>query len=67
MSDNVQYLVSQLATDEDRIHRFQIKLDETTAPLDNAEPDNLRALKLLAEELIFENREELQSIADTLV
>lgn len=66
VSGNVEYILEHLAAEGDQVHRFQIRLDESTAPLDNAEAGNLRALKLIAEELIFLNRERLEAISDTL-
>lgn len=67
VSGNVEYILEHLADPGDRIERLQIRLDEHTAPLDRADRTNMRALKLLAEELIFQNRERLEALAAVLV
>jgi patatin-like phospholipase/acyl hydrolase len=66
VSDNVQYLLAHLLDDDDRLHRFQLKLDERTAPMDNAQPDNLKALKLLAEDMIFNEAQHLEAVGEIL-
>lgn len=67
VSGNVEYIIEHLADPGDRIERFQIRLDEETAPLDRADRTNLRALKLLSEELIFQNLGRLESLGNALV
>lgn len=66
VSDNVQYLIEQLAAEGDYIFRFQVRLNEDTSALDNVKPENLRALKLVAEELIFQERQKLEKLCRIL-
>jgi patatin-like phospholipase/acyl hydrolase len=66
VSDDVQYLLDHMIDDADRLHRFQVKLDGRTAPMDNARPDNIKALKLLAEDMIFNERRHLETLGKML-
>jgi hypothetical protein len=66
VSDNVQYLLDHMVSEGDRLYRLQVKLNEQTAPMDNANPDNIKALKLLAEDLIFNERKRIEAIARIL-
>jgi len=49
-----------------RYFRFQVKLHKGLEDMDNADVKNLRALSLLSEDLIEENRDTLRSLCDRL-
>jgi patatin-like phospholipase/acyl hydrolase len=67
VSDDVQYLTAHLLDEADRLHRFQLKLDERTSPMDNASPENIKALKLLAEDMIFNERRHLETLGSRIL
>lgn len=49
-----------------RYHRLQTPLDQASDDLDDASPENIRALKLTAERLISERAEELEALCEEL-
>ncbi|MFQ5471857.1 MAG: patatin-like phospholipase family protein, partial [Dehalococcoidia bacterium] len=49
-----------------RYYRFQTKLNEANDDMDDASPTNLRALQLLAEEMIGENTHAITELCDQL-
>ena len=49
-----------------RYFRFQVRLDTGNDDMDDASSDNVRTIKLLGENLILENREVLETLADIL-
>ena len=66
----VDYQLRQLLPPRDdspRYYRFQMRLDEDHAGLDDASPENIRILKLLAQELVQDNRDDLNRLCDQLV
>lgn len=72
-SDNVQYLLEHMVGDVDidpgdagKLVRLQAKLDAATAPMDKADAENIKALKLLAEDLIFNERERIEEVCKLL-
>jgi hypothetical protein len=56
----------QQAEGAPRYFRFQVKLCEGNAALDDASAGNVRALRLLTEELIGERDEELDGLCKRL-
>jgi len=50
-----------------RYYRFQAKLDKGSEDLDNANPANIRVLKLLAEDVIHGNSDTLTLLCEQLV
>ncbi|MEI6223006.1 MAG: CBASS cGAMP-activated phospholipase [bacterium] len=70
VSDTVDYQLSTLLPTKDllrRYYRFQVTLDPIQEEMDNPTKENLRSLKLMAEELIRGNKDELQVLAGKLV
>jgi patatin-like phospholipase/acyl hydrolase len=68
-SDAVDYQLRQLlpVTGDRRYYRFQVQLDEGNDAMDDASDDNIRTLKLLAEDLIAEKDGELTELCSKLV
>ncbi len=52
--------------DSTRYYRFQTKLDRANEQMDDTDPANIRTLKLLAEEMIRENRQQLDYLCNKL-
>lgn len=70
VSDTVDYQLRELLPYKNTIkqyYRFQTKLDQGDDSIDNTSPANLRTLKLLAEETIAENQDELKNLAGQLL
>jgi patatin-like phospholipase/acyl hydrolase len=69
ISMTIDYQMKQLLPPKDdgtRYYRFQAQLDSANAGMDDTDPSNLRTLRLLAEELIRENDNLLDSICSRL-
>lgn len=68
-SETVDYQMQQVLPVKSKNHRyfrFQIRLDKDMDAMDNATPENLRKLRLLAENLIRDQREALTALCNTL-
>lgn len=65
VGDTIDFQLRQLLSD-DRYFRLQAPLAEGNDEMDDSSPENLRALQLEAEELIRENGETLEKLADLL-
>lgn len=65
VGDTIDFQLRQLLS-EDRYFRLQVPLAEGNDEMDDISPENLRALQLEAEELIRENGEKLEKLADLL-
>jgi uncharacterized protein len=68
-SETVDYQMQQVLPVQSKNHRyyrFQIRLDKDMDAMDNAAPENLRKLRLLAENLIRDQRESLTSLCEAL-
>lgn len=71
VSDAVDYQLEQLLpnntdTGDRRYYRFQVQLDEHNDAMDDASDDNIRTLKLLAEDLVAEKDGELTELCSKL-
>ena len=69
VNDTVEYQLQQLLPrkrKEPRYYRFQVRLNEENENMDDAGPENIRALKLLAEDLIRNSRESLDILSEQL-
>ncbi len=64
-SDTVRYQVAQ-ALSPGRHYRFQIRLDDASDDMDDASPQNLRALRLAGEAMVAENRDRLDALTALL-
>jgi uncharacterized protein len=70
VDDTVDYQLDKiLAADQadKRYYRFQVRIDENNGQLDNVSNKNLRELRLLAEDLVRENVDNLRILAEKLV
>ena len=65
VSDTVDYQLSQILGD--RYHRLQTKLDKANDDMDDASASNIENLKLEGDELIDDQRRELDAICAKLV
>ncbi len=65
VADTVSYQLKK-ALPGDRYYRFQLKLTEQSADMDNAGEENLRELKLLAEEMISREGSKLDRLCSEL-
>ncbi len=63
----LRHLLASAGGGHRRYWRFQTKLDEHTDAMDDARPENVRALKLLAEAMIRERADDLDLLCATLV
>ena len=52
---------------QQRYFRLQVRLDTANDDMDDSSSDNVRTIKLLAEDLILKNRELLESLATSLM
>lgn len=69
VSNTVDYQLRQLLTgpgEPPRYWRFQLRLDSQTGSMDDASPDHIRRLKLLAESLIRERSVDIQTLSASL-
>jgi patatin-like phospholipase/acyl hydrolase len=70
VSSTVDYQLRQLlppaADGFKRYWRFQVRLSEETDAMDDARPENIRALKLLAESLIRDRADDLKLLSEQL-
>jgi len=65
----VDHQMSQLLPPDEsgqRYFRFQVQLDKTNDAMDDATPANIRTLKLLAEEFIRKNEEQIDALCGVL-
>jgi uncharacterized protein len=70
VSDTVSYQLKQLCESSDstlnHYYRFQVRLDEGSDDMDDASRTNIRVLKLLAEDLIRERADDLDTLVKAL-
>lgn len=69
VSDTVDYQMRELLPEKDgerRYYRFQQRLEEGNDDLDDASPANIRALKLMAQEIVANNEAELDTLCGQL-
>jgi patatin-like phospholipase/acyl hydrolase len=70
VSCTVDYQLRQLLTPvsdgQRRYWRFQVRLDEKTCSMDDARPENIRRLKLFAEQMIRDRSEDLRALCRVL-
>ena len=70
VSDTVDYQLKDLCRDEatrvSGYHRFQVKLTSGNDDLDDASRTNIRALKLLAQDLVAEREQDLKEVCEQL-
>jgi hypothetical protein len=67
VDNTVDYQLNSLLSPTNNYYRFQAKLDAGSEQMDNASPENLRVLKLLAENLIRERENDLAKLCEILV
>lgn len=70
ISDTVDYQLRKIIPSKDNLpmyYRFQVTLSEVKEDLDDASPENIRNLKLLAEDLVRERSTELDLVCEQLV
>ncbi|UCG44517.1 MAG: patatin-like phospholipase family protein [candidate division WOR-3 bacterium] len=69
VSDTVEYQLGQLLPEKNgvqRYYRFQTKVSKENSALDNADQDNLRALVLIAEQLVEEHTADIDRLCAQL-
>lgn len=66
VSDTVDYQLRQQLAPE-RYYRFQIRLDEGNDDMDDASRTNTRSLILLAQEMIYKSKNDLEQLCELLV
>jgi len=62
----LQQLLAAASSGAQHYWRFQVTLDEETNRMDDASPENIRALKLFAEKLLRERRKDIESLCEIL-
>ncbi|MFW5719564.1 MAG: patatin-like phospholipase family protein [Candidatus Dojkabacteria bacterium] len=70
ISDTVDYQLKQILDDYNGMQmyfRFQPTLEEVNQSLDDASPENIRKLKLLAETLVRERQRDIQTLSEMLL
>jgi patatin-like phospholipase/acyl hydrolase len=71
ISDSIDHHLSHIlrrnSAGERMYYRFQTKLSRETVGLDNADPDNIRILKLIAESIIRERSGHIDELCERLV
>lgn len=70
VNDTVDYQLNKLLSSRNgfrRYYRFQARLDEDTEALDNVSPKNIRNLKLIGEDIVRDNKHEIELLAQQLL